>query len=144
MREQVNALIREHKGVLKRNKKHEVWKFPGGQTFVRAKTPSDNRADANNLADLRKILGLEREVKPVRERPVHPAPKAKRPAPVATITEPYQPPVKKRPTVPLGTFAASFARRAETTNDPTEREALQSDLDRLLWEAATGGIRRME
>jgi hypothetical protein len=143
MREQVNALIREHNGVLKRNKKHEVWKFPGGQVFVRSKTPSDNRADANNFADLRKLLGLEREAKPVREKTITPKPKRHVSVP-ATVIDNYQPPVKRKPTVPLGTFAVSFSRRAQTTTDPNEREALQGNLDRLMWESATGGIRRMK
>lgn len=43
---------------LKRNAKHQVWELPNGQTFVRANTPSDVRAEHNNLSDLRHAAGI--------------------------------------------------------------------------------------
>jgi hypothetical protein len=56
---EVDRLLRESGAVLARNKKHEVWKIPGGKTFVKASTPSDRRATANQLSDLRKVLEVE-------------------------------------------------------------------------------------
>lgn len=140
MRDQVNELIQEHKGVLIRSKNHEVWRFPNGKTFVRAKTPSDVRADANNLSDLRKILGIEREQKipGVRVRTIHRPKPRPAPAPVSAA-----PPVKRQHTIPLGTFAASIHRRIETTGDKAERETLQEDLDRMLWEQSMKGVKRI-
>lgn len=57
-RAEVDRILRERGAVLSRQRKHEVWRFPDGKTFVRASTPSDWRADLNNLRDLRRVLGL--------------------------------------------------------------------------------------
>jgi hypothetical protein len=55
---EIQQLIQEHGGVLSRTKKHNVYTFPGGKTFTMAQTPSDVRAAANQLSQLRHILGL--------------------------------------------------------------------------------------
>lgn len=57
-RAKVNDLLAECGAVLKRATKHEIWLLPNGKKFVRAQTPSDNKADANNLSDLKHTLGL--------------------------------------------------------------------------------------
>lgn len=62
-REQVNTLLTEHGAELVRKRKHEVWRFPDGRCFVRAQSASDKRADANNLSDLKKLLGIQNEHK---------------------------------------------------------------------------------
>ncbi len=67
-RDQVNEYLREYGAVLQRKRKHEVWKFPDGKVFVRAATPSDSRADDNNLSDLKKLLGLTKTVRTEGER----------------------------------------------------------------------------
>jgi len=61
-REKVNELLSQAGAVLKRARKHEVWALPNGKKFVRGQTPSDKRADDNNLSDLKHTLGI---VKPV-------------------------------------------------------------------------------
>lgn len=62
----VTRLLKEVGAVLLRERKHEVWLLPNGQRFVRAISPSDYRSGLNNLSDLKKALGLERESKPAR------------------------------------------------------------------------------
>jgi hypothetical protein len=61
-RRDVQALITEYKGELVRDRKHLIYRFPDGRTFAISSTPSDYRADANNMARLRKFLGIEREI----------------------------------------------------------------------------------
>lgn len=56
--EEIARIIKEHGGVLKRQNKHEFWKFPGGQTFTRSCTPSNIHAEDNALRDLKRILDL--------------------------------------------------------------------------------------
>ena len=55
---EVSRLIKQHGGVLVRTKRHKVWKFPDGRVFTTAATPSDYRAYANQLTDLKRTLGL--------------------------------------------------------------------------------------
>lgn len=52
----VSEMLTNAGAVLLRNRKHEVWQLPNGKQFVRAKTPSDFRADANNASVLRRLL----------------------------------------------------------------------------------------
>lgn len=54
----VAKLLNECGAVLERDGKHEVWLLPNGKKFTRAKTPSDYRAEENQLHDLRHALGL--------------------------------------------------------------------------------------
>jgi hypothetical protein len=61
-RKDVEELIRKHGGKLVRAKKHHVWRFPDGRNFVMSNTPSDIRADRNNIMNLYKFLGIEREI----------------------------------------------------------------------------------
>lgn len=60
-REEEDRIFREHSAVLVRQKKHEVWRFPDGKTFTRAKTPSDSCSDKNSLMCLKSMLGLNGE-----------------------------------------------------------------------------------
>lgn len=66
--EEVTKLLRDHGAVLDRSKKHNVWKFPDGKTFVCAHTPSDFRAHDRQLSDLRNLLGLQQHLTTVGER----------------------------------------------------------------------------
>lgn len=67
-KEQVDELLAECGAVLERDKKHEVWRLPNGQKFTRSKTPSDRRAELENLQDLKRALGLTKTVATVGER----------------------------------------------------------------------------
>lgn len=51
-------LLREHRATLVRTKRHLVYKFPDGKTFVQACTPSDVHALDNQLRDLKRLLGI--------------------------------------------------------------------------------------
>jgi hypothetical protein len=52
-------LLSDHRAVLRRNAKHDVWQFPNGNTLTLSKTPGDLRAAANQLRDARRCLGLQ-------------------------------------------------------------------------------------
>ncbi len=56
--DQVLELLQSDGAVLIRGKKHEVYKLSNGQVFTRAATPSDRRAAANQLSELKRLLGL--------------------------------------------------------------------------------------
>jgi hypothetical protein len=79
--QEVNRMLEENGAVLKRNKKHEVWELPNGQTFVRASTPGDSRAAFNELSQLRRCLGIddkrgepgERRERKAKQKPARPA-----------------------------------------------------------------------
>jgi len=58
---EVDRLLKEHGAKLTRTKRHFIYKFPDGKTFTRACTPSDFRAENNQLRDLRRLLGLHGE-----------------------------------------------------------------------------------
>jgi hypothetical protein len=60
-RDEAEEILRSHGAVLARQRKHEVWKFPDGRTFVRASTPSDVNGDRNSLRQLKRLLGLDGE-----------------------------------------------------------------------------------
>ena len=60
-REDVEALIKQHGGKLVRQHKHFVYKFPDGRCFTLSGTPSDYLAERNNMTNLRRFLGIERE-----------------------------------------------------------------------------------
>lgn len=55
---EVARILKEHRAVLVRTNRHEVWKFPDGRIFTQPHTPSDWRTSANQLTDLRRMLGL--------------------------------------------------------------------------------------
>lgn len=55
---EVASLLKEHGARLTRTKRHLVYKFPDGKMFTKACTPSDFRAENNQLRDLKKLLGL--------------------------------------------------------------------------------------
>lgn len=58
---EVSRLLKEHRAVLVRTKRHQVYRFPNGRVFTMASTPSDFRAAANQLTDLRRTLGIDTE-----------------------------------------------------------------------------------
>lgn len=58
--EQIAELIKEHGGVLERQAKHNIYRFPDGRVFVTSQTPSDRRATMNCLTVLRHFLGVKR------------------------------------------------------------------------------------
>lgn len=55
---QVASILKQHKAVLVRTKRHNVWKFPDGKTFTAAQSRSDIHAEDNQLRDLKRLLGL--------------------------------------------------------------------------------------
>jgi len=79
---EVNRLLKLYKCKPRTSGKHIVYRLPSGEMFTVAKTPSDHRAAANNLAILRSKLGLLKrgnkraepntrvEPKPTRKPPV--------------------------------------------------------------------------
>lgn len=78
--EEIQSLLTQHGAVLVRADKHPVYRFPDGQTFVTASTPSDHRASLNALATLRSLLGIGRDVRknPNRRKKTPPRPAAYR------------------------------------------------------------------
>jgi hypothetical protein len=54
----LERLIEEHGGVLVRQKKHKVYRFPNGATFTVASTPECPLAYDNALAFLKTLLGV--------------------------------------------------------------------------------------
>lgn len=56
--DEVARLLREYGGTLVRSKTHNVYKFPDGKIFTTPKTPSDHRTWANQLQQLRFLLGI--------------------------------------------------------------------------------------
>ena len=55
---EIQKLLNENGAKLLRNNKHQVWGLPNGREFTCANTPSDRRAAANALSDLRKVLEI--------------------------------------------------------------------------------------
>ena len=51
------GMLKDCGAVLLRAKKHVVWKLPNGKSFTCASTPSDYRAEANQISHLRHALG---------------------------------------------------------------------------------------
>ena len=59
----MSAILDELKrvgAVLVSRKKHQKWRLPNGRVFTMSQTPSDWRAELNQLSDLRKLLKNER------------------------------------------------------------------------------------
>lgn len=54
----LEQLIEEHGGVLVRQKKHKVYRFPNGATFTVSSTPECPFAYANALSFLKTLLGV--------------------------------------------------------------------------------------
>jgi hypothetical protein len=54
----LERLIAEHGGVLVRQRKHKVWKFPTGVVITVSSTPEDSRGEINALACVRNLLGV--------------------------------------------------------------------------------------
>lgn len=62
------SLISAHGGKLVRSKKHQCFRFPDGRVFVISSSPSDVRAEQNQLAELKRFLGLTNHETKVGER----------------------------------------------------------------------------
>lgn len=58
---EIDRILAEHGAVLQRHKKHLVWRFKDGKTFVQSSTPSDSFSVSNNLADLKRLLSIQSE-----------------------------------------------------------------------------------
>lgn len=54
----VDALLKQSGAQLVRQNKHIVYKLPNGQTFVRASTASDHRAEKNAHSVLKRLLNI--------------------------------------------------------------------------------------
>jgi hypothetical protein len=54
----IEKIIKEKGGVLVRQKKHKVYRFPNGQVFTSSATPSCPLAYANALTSLKNLLGV--------------------------------------------------------------------------------------
>lgn len=61
---ETDRLLSDHGAILVREGKHRIYQLPGGQMFTRPKTPSDHRSTLNNLASLRRALGIRRAQPP--------------------------------------------------------------------------------
>jgi hypothetical protein len=61
---ETDRLLSDHGAILVREGKHRIYQLPGGQMFTRPKTPSDHRSTLNNLASLRRALGIRRAQSP--------------------------------------------------------------------------------
>lgn len=61
--EQIETLLKASGAILARQHKHLVYKLPNGKTFVKTNKLGDVRASRNALSDLRKLLGVKREIK---------------------------------------------------------------------------------
>lgn len=59
--DRVAELLKEHRMVLVRDRKHQCWKHPDGRTFVMSSSPSDGMAAAQQLRSLEKFLGIQKE-----------------------------------------------------------------------------------
>lgn len=55
---QIEKLLRASGAVLVRTRKHRVYRLPNGRNYVIAATASDRRAQANQVAELRRQLGV--------------------------------------------------------------------------------------
>jgi hypothetical protein len=53
---EIQYLLRLHRAVLIRERKDKIFRFPDGRIFVVATSPSDHRAERNNLATLRRLV----------------------------------------------------------------------------------------
>jgi hypothetical protein len=57
---EVLMILQEAGAVLVRQRKHKIFRFQDGLIWVLPKTPSDTRAWKNNLAGLRRRLGMRK------------------------------------------------------------------------------------
>jgi hypothetical protein len=111
---EIDRLIAAHGGVLARDKRHNVWKFPNGGQWVQAKTPSDSRAWANALSDLRKVLGIA-------------DPERGKPGERRTVRK--QPPVRAKKIEPAGPLNSALADQL-LASGAVERK-LREEIERL-------------
>jgi hypothetical protein len=67
-KKELDKLLKDSGAQLKRSRKHLIWELPDGRKFTHSATPGDMRAYDNALSDLRKLLGIRREVRKNPER----------------------------------------------------------------------------
>lgn len=51
-------LLKEVGAVLVRTKRHNVWRLPNGSTVIMSQSPSDFRAEANRVREIRHKMGM--------------------------------------------------------------------------------------
>lgn len=61
-RDEADRLLRAGGATLIRSKRHEVWRLPNGEIFVRPQTPSCARGTINSLVRLRRLLARPRRL----------------------------------------------------------------------------------
>lgn len=61
-RDRVSQALHDAGAVLIRSGKHLIYRLPNGQNVVVSHTPSDYRAEANKLRDIRHALAKETRV----------------------------------------------------------------------------------
>lgn len=83
---ELEELLKASGAVLKRANKHQVWELPDGRKFTHASTPGDVRAWDNALCNLRKLLGIKRQVRKNPDRRAKPGVGKQRWAPVEMPT----------------------------------------------------------
>lgn len=52
----VTATLQSHQAEVVRRTKHIIWKLPNGRIFVQPGTPSDWRAEKNQLSVIRRLV----------------------------------------------------------------------------------------
>lgn len=50
----IREILKDLNATLLRQKRHQVWLLPNGNTVVMSNTPSDRRAEQNIIRDIRK------------------------------------------------------------------------------------------
>jgi hypothetical protein len=53
---EIQYLLKVHRAVLIRERKHKIFRFPDGRIFVQSATPGDCFAERNALATLRRLV----------------------------------------------------------------------------------------
>lgn len=81
-RKTIITLLREHGAELVRQRKHKVYRFPGGKIYVESGTPSDQLGERRTLADLKRTLELPVEKRPTNGNGARHKPKPGRVEPV--------------------------------------------------------------
>lgn len=52
----IQKLLKRCGAELERHNKHQVWRLPGGRIFVMSSSPSDHRAEQNQMRTLKRML----------------------------------------------------------------------------------------
>lgn len=92
----IEQLLRNHGFELARQNKHKVYKREDGTTFVTASTPSDWRAERNQMSDLARVIGTDKRTllaslerrRSIRRTATLPEPGTSRGSPASPSAEP--------------------------------------------------------